>query len=70
MLLTHSPAPPSVVAYVMFDKSFISVPYYRQEACMAQPGLELARDTMANWYIKYAMEYFKPVYSLMHGLLL
>ncbi len=69
-LLAHSPASPSVVAYVMFDKSFVSVPYYRQEACMAQFGLDLPRETMANWYIKCAIEYFQPVYHLMHGLLL
>ena len=55
-LLAHGLASPSVVAYVMFDKSFVSVPYYRQEACMAQPGLELPRETMANWYIKCALE--------------
>lgn len=69
-LLAHSPASPSVVAYVMFEKSFVSVPYYRQETCMAQLGLELPRETMANWYIKCALEYFQPVYDLMHGLLL
>ena len=69
-LMAHSPASPSVVAYVMFDKSFVSVPYYRQEACMAQLGLELPRETMANWYIKCAMEYFQPVYDHMHRLLL
>ncbi len=69
-LLAHSPASPSVVACVMYDKSFVSVPYCRQEACMAQLGLELPRETMANWYIKCALEYFEPVYSLMHRLLL
>lgn len=69
-LLAHSPASPSVAAYVMFDKSFVSVPYYRQEACMAQLGLELPRETMANWYIKCALEYFQPVYDCLHGLIL
>ena len=69
-LMAHSPASPSIVAYVMFDKSFTSVPYYRQEACMAQFGLELPRETMANWYIRCALEYFQPVYERLHGLLL
>lgn len=69
-LMAHSPASPSIVAYVMFGKSFVSVPYYRQETCMAQLGLELPRETMANWYIKCALEYFQPVYALMHRLLL
>ncbi len=69
-VMAHSPASPSAVAYVMFDKSFVSVPYYRQEACMAQLGLELPRETMANWYIKCALEYFQPVFGRLHGLLL
>lgn len=69
-VMLHSPASPSAVAYVMFEKSFVSVPYYRQEACMAQLGLELPRETMANWYIKCALEYFQPVYDCLHGLLL
>ncbi len=37
---------------------------------MAQIELELPRETMANCYIKCALEYFQPVYVLMHGLLL
>ena len=48
-LLPHSPASPSMVAYVMYQKSFMSLPYYRQEACMLQLGLNLPRETMANW---------------------
>ncbi len=69
-VMAHSPASPSIVAYVMFDKSFVSVPYYRQEACMAQLGLELPRETMANWYIKCALEYFQPLYGRPHEILL
>lgn len=69
-LMAHSPAPPPVVAYAMFDKSSVSAPYYRQESCMAQPGLELPRGTMADWYIKCAMGYFQPVYGHMHRPLL
>lgn len=30
---------------------------------MARLGLELPRETMANWYIKCAPEYFQPVYT-------
>ncbi|MCM1225628.1 MAG: IS66 family transposase [Lachnospiraceae bacterium] len=69
-LMLHSPASPSIVAYVMSGKSFVSIPYYRQESCMAQLGLELPRETMANWYIRCALEYFRPVYDRLHGLLL
>lgn len=37
---------------------------------MSQLGLELPRETMANWYIRCALEYFQPVYDRLHELLL
>lgn len=69
-LMAHSPASPSAVAYVMYHKTFVGTPYYRQEASMFQMGLKLPRETMANWYIYCAEEYFYPIYERMHELLL
>lgn len=69
-LMAHSPASPSAVAYIMFHKTFMGTPYYRQEAGLLQPGLNLPRETMASWYIHCAQEYFYPVYERMHELLL
>lgn len=69
-LMPHSPASPSMVAYVMFDKAFMNMPYYRQELGMAQLGLKLPRETMANWCIHCAEAYFLPLYERMHTLLL
>lgn len=69
-LMAHSPASPSAVAYVMYHKTFMGTPYYRQEAAMFQLGLKLPRETMANWYIYCAEAYFYPIYERMHELLL
>lgn len=69
-LLPHSPASPSTVAYIMYQKSFLSLPYYRQEASMFQLGLKLPRETMSSWYIHGALDYFQPIYDRMHELLL
>lgn len=69
-LLAHSPASPSIVAYVMFYKTFMNLPYYRQELSMFQMGVKLPRETMANWYIHCAEDYFYPLYQRMHQLLL
>lgn len=35
---------------------------------MFQMGLTLPRETMANWYIYCAEEYFYPIYERMHEL--
>jgi len=69
-LLAHSPASPSIAAYVIFHKSFMNTPYYRQESSMFQLGVKLPRETMANWYIHCAQDYFYPIYERMHELLL
>lgn len=69
-LLAHSPASPSMVAYVMYQKFMNSVPFYRQEMDFLQMGAPLARDTTSNWCIKCALVYFQPVYDLLHEYLL
>jgi transposase len=40
-LLAHSPASPSMVAYVMYQKFMNSVPFYRQEMDWLQKGAPL-----------------------------
>ena len=69
-LLPHSPASASSVAYVIFDKCFMGLPYYRQEAGMAELGFKLPRETMANWFIYCAEHYFYPIYERMHEYLI
>lgn len=66
-LLPHSPASASAVTYVIFEKTFMGMPYYRQESGMAELGLKLPRETMANWYIYCAEHYFYPIYERMHA---
>lgn len=65
-LLAHSPASPSMVAFVMYQKFMNAVPFYRQEMDWLQMGAPLARETTAGWCIKCALTYFQPVYDLLH----
>lgn len=69
-LLRHSPASPSTVAYVMYQKYVNSVPLYRQEVDWKQLGGKLPRATLANWVIKCGMDYMEPVYGQLHRHLL
>ena len=68
-LMPHSPASASAVAYVMFQRVFLGLPYYRQESAMSQLGLTLPRETLANWCIDCAEQYLVPLYQQMHRLL-
>jgi transposase len=69
-VLTHSIASPSCAAWIMYQKYMLSVPLHRQERDFARMGAALKRDTMANWMIKTADYWLKPIYDRMHKYLL
>jgi transposase len=69
-VLTHSIASPSSVAWIMYQKYMLSVPFYRQERDFKRMGAPLKRDTMANWVIRCAEYWLKPLYDRMHKQLL
>ena len=69
-LIPHSPASPSIVSYVAMEKIGLAMPYYRQEFLMNQLGFTLPRETMANWIIDVAENYFYPIYERLHEELL
>ena len=65
-LLPHSPASPDMVAMVMYQKSCLYLPFYRQEKDWFQKGVPLPRETAAHWYNYCALEYLTPVYEALH----
>lgn len=69
-VLTHSIASPSSVAWIMYQKYMMSVPLYRQEQDFRRMGVALKRDIMANWVIRSADYWLKPLYDRMHRQLL
>jgi transposase len=69
-VLLHSFASPSIVAWVMYQKYALSVPFYRQEKDFKRMGAELKRDMMANWIIRSSEYWLKPLYDRMHEQLL
>ena len=69
-LIPHSPASASAVAYAMFHKCFMGLPYYRQESLFDQSGAKIPRETLANWCIITSRDYLYPIYELLHNELL
>ena len=65
-VLTHSIAAPSTVAWIMYQKYMMSVPFYRQEKDFSRMGDGLKRDMMANWIISSSKYWLKPLYDQMH----
>ncbi|GJN64612.1 IS66 family transposase [Faecalibacterium gallinarum] len=61
-VMKKSMAAPSTVAYIMQEKFQNGVPLYRQEAYWKGQGVDLRRNTMANWVIRSA-RWFKPLYE-------
>ncbi|MDQ1274747.1 MAG: transposase [Euryarchaeota archaeon] len=56
----------SAIAYVMNEKFVKSIPLYRQEQEWERLGVDISRQTMANWMIKSSNKWLKPIYDRMH----
>lgn len=69
-LMEHSLASASSVAWVMYQKYANGLPLYRQEKDWNEYGICLNRSAMANWVIRCASEYLRPVYDRCHRKLL
>lgn len=69
-LIPHSYASSSVVAWTMYQKYVNSVPCYRQEKDWEQYGAKINRNTLGNWIIFGAEEYFIHLYNFFHRKLL
>ena len=59
-------ASPSAIAYVMAQKYVEGMPLYRQEKALARQGVELSRQTLANWVIQGSDRWLIPLYERMH----
>ena len=64
-VIKGSIASPSTVAYIMSQKYVNAVPLYRQEKEFERLGIEISRQTMANWVIRCAMDWLLFVYMMM-----
>jgi transposase len=67
--IPKSMAAPGLLAYVATAKYADHLPLYRQESIFSRSGINLARNTLANWMIKVS-ELLVPLTNLMHEKLL
>lgn len=65
-LLRNSIVTPSLEAAVMNAKYVNSIPLYRIEQEFQRNGINISRQTMANWTILCADRYLKPLYDRLH----
>jgi len=68
-ILPGSLASPSMLAYIMEQKYNLSLPLYRQEQQFSRLGIDLSRQTMANWLLNTADPWLKIIYDRMHEFL-
>ena len=68
--MLHGMASAGSIAWVMYQKFCNSLPFYRQEKDWKQYGVAITRATMANWVIRNADEFFRPMYDYFHRKLL
>lgn len=65
-VLPGSLASPSLMAYVMDRKYSLAVPLYRQEQQFKHFGIDLSRQTLANWMIHGANDWLIHLYDRLH----
>lgn len=63
-------ASPSALAFVMTEKFVDGMPLYRQEQQWERLGIEISRQTMANWMIQSSERWLWPLYERMREHLL
>lgn len=68
-VMKKSMAAPATVAYVMQEKFENGVPLYRQAEYWKGRGIELNRNTLANWIIR-SSKWFVPLWELLRNELL
>lgn len=69
-VLPGSLVSPSAMAHIMTQKYVEGMPLYRQEQQLARLGIELSRQTLANWMIQGAERWLGLLYERMHEHLL
>jgi transposase len=63
-------ASPSLVAFVLSNKYVLALPLSRQEQEFKRQDIIISRQTMANWCIYVACHWLKPMFDLLHEVLL
>lgn len=56
-------ASPSALAFIMTQKYVDAMPLYRQEQQFARLGVDLPRQTMANWMLRGADNWLQPLFD-------
>lgn len=69
-VLPGSLVSPSLMAYIMNQKYREGLPLYRQEQQFAGLGIELSRQTLANWVLYGANNWLTLIYDRLHEHLL
>lgn len=69
-VLPGSLVSPSLMAYIMSQKYVEGMPLYRQEQQFTRLGIELSRQTLANWMLFGANRWLTLLYDRMHEYLL
>jgi transposase len=62
-LFFGSLASASLLAQVLCDKYLYHLPLYRQQAAFANDGLDLSRQTLANWVIRASEDWLYGIYD-------
>lgn len=58
------------MAFIMDRKYSLALPLYRQEQQFKHYGIDLSRQTLANWMLRGANDWLSSLYNCMHAILI
>jgi transposase len=58
-------ASPSLLSFVLSNKYVLALPLHRQQQELERIGVNISRQTMANWVIYAVSRWLKPLYDLL-----
>ncbi len=62
-LLPGSFVSPSFLAYVEYERLFLSLPFYRLSESFRHFGLNISRQTLDGWFLRFAETHFSLVFD-------
>ena len=69
-IIKGSFAAPETTAHILSGKYVMGIPLYRQEQEWKRQGIDISRQTMANWAVRVSGDWLEPVYNELHRKLL
>lgn len=62
-ILPGSFVSPSFLSYILYERLFMSLPFYRISESLKHMGVSISRQTLTGWFIRFSETHFSLIYD-------